>query len=239
MALAKWSAVLLTLSLSASLHSVSTGASIGIHFAITGGGLDNLLPVDGAVGVVPQTNWVNIHTSDFGITTPLNDDQGNGVATTLKVSNSPRATVNASNTTISPPIADLLHAFVLTSSLSIIDIPYSTYDVYVYVEQSISPRTAETLLLNTSTQILSDEFLAAGDGDAALTEADSQHRGSYVHFTDVRGADLMIGGSASGFSFPPIDAIQIVETPEPAGLCLLGIGGLLAIFMGRNAIRQE
>jgi hypothetical protein len=219
----------------ASSH-VAIATSIGVNFAFDGTGTSYDLGPTDVTGVIAQDNWNNIHAQ---ATPGLIDSQGGGTGATLFVSGGYVGVSSA----VSPgtPTANLLHSAADDNGHSIVlsNIPYPTYDVYVYVAGQGS--TAGLYTANSVTL----QAYNSSDGSTAFVDASSPF-GTYIDFVGLSGPTLTItavGQSPStitGQYQSPVDGFQVVLTPEPTSLTLFACGAIcLAGIAFRRSLRTR
>jgi hypothetical protein len=226
-----------TMCLLCALSQLTYGGSIGVNFATDGTGADfDLAPVD-ETGVVPQQHWNNANNSDPTLSNLL-DDQGNGTGASITWTHSPVST----NVPGGTPAGDLLHSAVLCSpadGIVVSNVPYSTFDLYLYVAApGTQPPLAEFKInhANSAPEQISVIGLADISGSTTFALSSLSNMGNYLYLGGVSGSTLYIGGSG----FPPVDGLQIVETPEPGSVALLiSAVACWAGFRSRHFLRSR
>lgn len=204
------------------LSMASAGSSIGLNF---GGDISQLFSED-SCGVAPQKNWCNLSGAS-GSQEGLMDAQGN--KTTAKVVWS-SAMTTGKTAPDAEPLERLLKGYLDGGShgepatVTISDIPYQHYTVYVYFAESDKVRTTSTYSVNGA-----ETMIIPGTSKDGLIvaqpifekEVDAEKRGTYMEFTDQTGNfEIVTGDSkgwqndASGDFRSPINAIQIVESEK-------------------------
>jgi autotransporter-associated beta strand protein len=232
----------------------TTARSLGLNFvgaAATGtwSNLPGIMAPDVAAGFVPAVNWNNTALGVASLSTPLNLLEKSGatpsyLAATWSAANTWALRVATGNPdTEKTPDMRLLHGYIESrattgSNVTITNIPYASYDVYVYViggannnvgSVSInrvgSPTYFYRLLLNDATipataptaeNPFSRPFVIGESTtrEAALTAPPA----TFVRFTGVSGAELTVSAidSLVNVNSGGIAAVQIVDT-TPAG----------------------
>jgi hypothetical protein len=141
------------------------------------------------------------------------------------------------------------------STLSVTGIPYAQYSVYVYMRNDISSASPN---FNRTGKISVDgvaHFLrgpggadpsfndpSAGGGytvsnDLTQTTAAGTTEGDYTLFTGLSGnlsVAFDVGLAGDGTPRDKFSGLQIVQTPEPASLGLLSLGGLALLRRRRS-----
>ncbi|HET6249187.1 MAG TPA: PEP-CTERM sorting domain-containing protein [Tepidisphaeraceae bacterium] len=223
--------------------ATARSASIGIQFQ---GSQAALAPTDSA-GVVPQTNWNAEATSSF-TNVALNDNSGN--ATTAVFSGSADGTYFGGNG-FTPGTGDAtltagelyqgmsstVGSAGLANNFTITNIPYPTYDVYVYgdadaggrvISDALTPSGGSTTFISFTTENGSNGWVAGTGTWNGIGTPPADPSANYAHFAGITASGFVLQSGAQGNG--GINGIEIVATPEPASLGLLGVAalGLLA-----------
>jgi hypothetical protein len=227
------------------LVSVSHASSIGVNFEGGGNGSSavGLAPGDIA-GVVPQANYNN-ETGSTGTGLALNDNTGALTGAKLTFSGGSGVYNVYANNSVTPVGGnqELNSGFVYgTNTVTVSNVPYGFYNVYVYELNDAAGREETTTLGSTSyygtAANPTDSNHVSGTANTYLytqsTSTDSANptpNGDYVLFTGVSGSTLMFTDSAPGNGY--ITGFEIVAVPEPSsvialvGLCGMGLVGLV------------
>jgi hypothetical protein len=225
---------------------------IGINFAgrqwSIGGNTPLTLTASDTAGVLGRLNWNNVYLdgADSGGLAQLNmggpsaglvlDDSGTATGVTFSYAKNGNATEWAVDKTVHTGNQQLLDGYwdiqSASGTVNLGNIPFSLYDVYVYVSADSNGRTAGVDINGgAQTYLLTD---ANGYNYAnALTQSSAGTQGSatsaqYVLFQSVSGSSLQIDLTNYGNDVG-LAGIQIIAVPEPsvfalsaAGLALLG-----------------
>ena len=224
---------------------VAQGASIGLNLGV--GRANTSLAASDVAGVVPQSNWNNLSGTSNAGPVVLNGDSGTPsgapVAWSVQEAWSVAGTTGGADGT-------LLNGFFSEntgddSSITISNIPYPVYDLYIYVSHD---RNFEDVILREAGGQFAD-FTATEDNTdvtaASVTYSQQTTSGSgsgnYVKFTNLTNSTLDLqlltvdaGGAAGGsIDRNAISAIQLVQVPEPSS-SLMGLLGGFALLARRR-----
>jgi hypothetical protein len=234
-----------------SLPTFADGRSIGINFvggkegSPSGGTLaaSDLAGVHGLGNPdLRQTNWnniVQIHGAIPGTFGPLIDDSGATLATKLQVSFT--GFTDVWSTPISANTADerLMRGYVDTilgqAQYSVVGIPYTQYDLVVYVDGDNVPRSpindwrvAGFKANDLATLYVQDDatFNGAFVSVPPTSIADLGNNtpvGNYVVFSGLTSSSLLLTATPGSGWNPraPLNAFQIIEAPEPSSALIL------------------
>ena len=212
---------------------VGAGTPNGISVNFNGGGQgrggDALNSTD-AAGVVPLVNWNNV-TGAGGTDLALTDATGTPSTATLTV-NGP-GTYSTIGTTITPTPGDetMNTGFIYSNgttpvTVTVNNVPYTQYDVYVYELNDAGGRVETTTLGSTSYYNSSATPNDASHIDGNTTTAYKYSRigsttagsptsgGDYVKFAKVTGTSFSFSYSAPGNGY--LNGFQIVENTSTA-----------------------
>ncbi len=219
----------------------ASAASIGINFGSNRPG-GEIAPTETA-GVVAQANWNNApnqNGSTSDITGPVAgtvvDDSNAATGVTVNWSAS-KATWNANNS-FTGGDAKLMKGYLDskgTNTVTVSDIDYAAYHVYVYVGQD-KVSTGSMSISNAATTYY---FTTQGNGASSFVEAtatapNDAATSNYMIFSNLTGASFTITeGSVDGT--PGMFGMQIVEVPEPATMAMLAAGGVVMLARRRQA----
>jgi hypothetical protein len=244
------------------LAQVGLGSSIGINF-IGGRDNDNsngaaLLAADlaGVVGGtnpdLRQANWNNVLPADQvnGNAPALVNDSG--ATTTAQITISGVASLwNLPSLPGSDPNHKLMYGYLDTtntsqSRLDITGIPYSKYDVVVYFDGSNSSSLARVGRYEIAGQpavfgrdrlnfasIFTSVPLSSNADLGANTPA-----GNYIHFHGLNTSSFTLlasagTGDSSGTARAPLNAVQIIQVPEPTAVITMAAGLLATLLLTR------
>ena len=219
---------------SAAVISINSGANGAIGLA-------------DSAGAVSVANWNDV----FGVNASANDLLDSlGATTTLDVAFTGGGNT-FNNNGIDNPNQRLLSGFLDGTATAVISqIPYLTYDVYVYYNGFAGTNTqswtatdvdsASTLFSYRGTQNSFDVY-NSGSAHVSSSYATSgealNNPGTYVLFSGMNGATLTIARS-SGSNEIGISGIQIVDTtiiPEPSTVLAFGLGAGIFALRRRRA----
>ena len=210
------------------------------------GGFDTAHDVTGSLGVVAAVNWNNLTTVANAVGTNLMDDSG--AATTMDISFSGwnKDTFNAWGDMRADMFSNFLHHqgdTMSNATVILTQIPYATYDVYIYYTGFVSQQVQAWT--DGSTTIYGLRGPSSGGGlsgyvpyqttseaTALADAAGGTAGGNYLKFTGltVSGVTLTSLGlpAQAGFEQDGIAGIQIVNT-TPANTFASWIAGYPAI----------
>lgn len=241
-----WMAALLL-----SMATVVEAASIGLNFVGgrsgsggdgSGGSEGEAISASDVAGVVPQANWNNGFGSNSDAPVPLVDDSGAATGATVSWAGVPN-TWTLSSSAANTGDERLMNGYLDTNNsgglttVTFSNIPYSSYDVYLYKDGDADSGRSGDYTVNgvTQTDLREPSNFSAGAGVFQL--ATTGNPGHYALFEGVTGSTLTIlaDESASGGGFrAPLNGIQIVPEPATGALAILGAAGLLLHACGRR-----
>ena len=210
-------------------------AQIGINFT---GGLRQLAATD-QPGIVAGANWNNAIGST-GTNVALHNSTG--AATTARLTFNSQGSFDGSNALQTPNAAtNLLYrgsvfgdSAGVEDTITLTNIPYALYDVYVYASQD----TTATNTLSLSNGVTTFYYKGNGQDNSAATSLllststdplnPSVGSAHYEVFHSQSGStfNLTTGGSINGVIANQVFGLQIIQnTPEPGSVALLvGMG---------------
>lgn len=226
------------------------GRTISINFAGGGGGSEDPVPDPDTVdageitGVVPRGGWNN---GGFNNGTLNNLTNESGIAT-------PATLMWESDTTwgrnlVPSPINDLLSDYLegatgFPVSVTLSNLPFSLYDVYVYTRRNVN---SDSTIQGGASNFFSDytingaitQNVRTGDVRDTFVLATAANIGNYIKFDDVVGSTLTLTASTNAANFhSPVDGIQIVEQiPEPGSAAAIAMG-VVSVFGWRRFRRS-
>jgi hypothetical protein len=207
-----------TATLTLTISAAGTQSSIGIQFQGSG---TALLSTDSAgLSTVAQTNWNVLTGASFSTSGLANSS---GATTTLTLSGSANGGYWAGGSSASPAgnsklaSGELYNTWPSSPTLTVANIPYAKYDVYLYAGIDATGRN-ETIALTPSGGAAQYYSFTTEGGGSAWTAATSTWNGSgtapslpsanYVHFTGLTASSFTIAWGAPGNG--GLNGIQIV-----------------------------
>lgn len=213
-----------------STPAAASDKSININFMGGTGDLPDGVVVTGTAGFIPSEHWNNVadRLTPQGSATDLIDSTGATLAGTA-------VTWNANNTWLvssdepAPGNSSLMAGYLDTSdssttTVTVTNIPYSTYMVYVYCDGDATGRygtyTAraggEEVLTRTQARDQANWPIAAGGGEFVQVGEDGAP-GNYILFRGLSGGTLTLTATPNGGVRAPINGIQIIGTLDADG----------------------
>lgn len=224
---------------------------------------NNAMEADDLAGANPAVrvgNWNNIDGNDGTISSGLTFDDDTAIGGTFSVTeampNSFAGGTGLSNDALMLSVGNNVGPFTSPASGSVTfnDIPFATYDVYVYARHAgSSPDRGGSVSVSaggTDTFFIRGGSAANSDGTGyvlatATTHVGGENDGSianYAFYSGLSDEDLTVSydwetyavSSSRGFT---LYGIQIVESviPEPASFSLLGVGCSLVFCRRRRS----
>ena len=245
----------------------STSNSIGVQFRGTG---TPLLATDAAgLASVAQTNW-NVLSGAVFSGQALSDSSG--AATTASLSGSANGPYFAGGSYALPvgnaklASGELYNGWPGDPSLTVSNIPYANYDVYVYASIDASNRAETTSLTPSGGSAQNFSFTTEGGG-SAWTVATSTWNGTgtkpnlpaanYVHYTGLTASSFTLAWGAPGNGglngiqvvpntsavttpvTPPVIAPAITTQPSDLALTAGGSGTLSMVASGTAPLTYQ
>lgn len=212
-----WSA----LSLLASMPA--WGAVISVNYDVTVSSTPALATTDVA-GAVPAANWNNVQATGFGqafnYAITYVDDSGANTPLTVAASSGVGDSWNTGGTPDEIIFGDKSAWGGGTQTLTLSNIPYASYDLYVYVSEWSSEVVKFDIGGNvqTVTNTFTPQFTPGPD----LVQNDT-----YVKYSGLSGNIVVNMEATSGGLH--LGGFQIVQVPEPSMLGLLALAPALAL----------
>lgn len=185
-----------------------------------------------------STNYNNVTASSSATAIALNDDSGTASGATFTFSSG--GNFAAGNATPVGGDEKLYRGYIFgDSSVTLSNIPYAHYDLYIYGMNDGPNRVEKTTLGTTdvfgSSPSPGNAGYIDGNGTTAFTfnrsvgttSATATANGNYVLFSGLTGASQTFTGSAPGNGY--LAGFQVVQIPEPSALGLVGFGFALAL----------
>jgi len=204
------------------IATAAQAASIGLNFGSNRSGAS--LAAGDLAGVVAQMNWNNAPNADGSITNAMDDS---GAGTTLgAVWSTDESWSHSSGATTADGI--LMEGWVsannnsTASNISLSDIPYAGYDLYLYVSHD---RANDDTRFNAPGTSITD-FVTLEDADDATVAANpfvfneittSGGTGNYFKASGLTGSSLSLDFFPNNATSDrgPLSALQIVEAAPP------------------------
>ncbi len=216
--------------------ALSLLAAVNAHAAIISVNYDvigttpALAPADIA-GAVPAANWNNVEASatgqefNYGIT--YVDNLGSATTLTVAASSGTGDTWNTAGTPDDIIFGDKSNFAGGTQTLTLSDVPYALFDVYIY--SSYFSNEVVSFTVGATTHILSNTFTPQNTPDPNFVLNDT-----YVKFTGLSG-DVVVSmeptlGSLHLSGFQIVDAI-----PEPSTFFLAALAPALLLIRRRRS----
>lgn len=238
------------------LALLATSSAWGAAISVNVGGFDTAHDVTGSLGVVSVANWNNLTAIANPTGTNLVDDSGAATTMSISFAGWNADTFNAWGDDRANMYSNFLHHQGDTlgnATVTLTDIPYATYDVYIYYTgfvpnqvqawiESAGGTTLYGLRGPTSGGGLSGyvQYQTGSEATALADAAGGTAGGNYLVFTGLSGSALTLTSSGlpdqAGFEQDGIGGIQVVDAiPEPSSSFLLGVVGLMLAFRRRGA----
>lgn len=193
--------------------------AISVNYDIAGGNTTSLGAADVA-GVVPVDNWNNVQAANagaaynYGIT--YTDDLGASTSLTVAATGGTADTWNTGGTNDEKIFGDKDN-LANNSTLTLTNVPYALYDLYIYSSGFGNEMVAFTIGANTQTLVntFTPQFNPGADPDFVQND-------TYVKFMNLTGDSAV---SMTGTEIA-LGGFQIVPVPEPSSTLLIALGGI-------------
>lgn len=203
----------------------SWGAAISVNYDVTVSSTPALAP-SAVAGAFPAANWNNVQAPGYG--QPFNygityvDDAGANTTLTVAASSGGGDSWNTLGTPDEIIFGDKSAWGGGTQTLTLTNIPYALYDLYIYSSEWGSEVVDFTVGTTTKrlTNTFTPQFNPGGNPD--LVENDT-----YVRFTGLSGDSVVNMAVVSGGLH--LGGFQVVQVPEPSILGLLALAPALAM----------
>ena len=202
---------------------MASGAAISVNYELPWSSTLPLAAGDVA-GVVPVDNWNNLAPAGAGAPfnygmTYLNNSGG---STSLTVTASSLNNYDSWNTLGTPDerIFGDKAIFGGSGTLTLSNVPYALYDLYIY--SSFWGNETTDFSIGTNVQRLTNTFTPTNNPGADFVLNDT-----YVRFTGLTGDSLVNMAAIAGEVH--VAGFQVVEVPEPSILGLLALAPALAM----------
>ena len=233
------------------LASWAGAAPIGISINVGGNDATHDIPAADSLGVVPLVHWNNLTAAaNPSAPPPTLVDSGGSTVASMTVSSTGwnNDTFNAFGTDLQNMYSNFIHTDnggggnVHSASITLTNIPYATYDVYIYYNSFTSSNPQAWTESQNSTTLYGlrgptqggalGSFVQYQTSSLSTVLADAAGGtagGNYLEFTGLTAANLTLtvgpDGLTSGYVQEGLAGIQIVAesapVPEPASTALL------------------
>jgi len=196
-------------------------------------------------GVEPQPGWNNLNW--WANNTTLNDLDGNATGVNITINTSKEgynSKVDTSSGSVSGDFL-LMHGYyhnegsAWTVDLAGLTSEYDSYDLIVYFDGANSGSDWKTeYAVSTGASIFAKDAADTADWDGTFvqatgTSAATATDGNYVRFTGLTADSLTLTATPDS-GYAAINGLQLIPTPEPTSLALLGVGLLAALRRRRR-----
>jgi hypothetical protein len=217
-----------------------TGGAKAISINV--GGFDAVHDVTGTLGVVPVDNWNNLTTATNAAGTNLMDDAGATSTMDITFSDWNKDTFNAWGDDRADMYSNFLHHqgdAVGIATVNIAQIPYASYDVYIYYTGFVASQVqAWTDGVTTLYGLRGPspggglsgyvQYQTSSEATALADAAGGSAGGNYLKFTGLTGTSLTLTSlglpDQAGFEQDGIAGLQVINT-TPANTYATWIGG--------------
>ena len=213
----------------------------------SGGGFLSSTELAGAPGIRAD-NWNNL-INGAPLDNTATDDDGTAIGGTFSVTanlvtptNGIHADRNGAGLINDPEMFSGVFDVFTTASVTVTDVPYQWYDVYVYMRDDASTRGGSFTIGGKTIYLRGGVGNPASDGTGYVQSSDTTFgagtdidQGNYVVFRLLSGSDFTLtanavnaGDSVTRNKWPGFQIVQTVPAPAalPAGLALMGLLGL-------------
>jgi hypothetical protein len=199
------------------------GAVISVNYDVAGANTSSLAASDVA-GAVPAANWNNVQAATvgqpftYGIT--YVDDSGANTTLTVAASSGSADTWNTGGTPDEIIFGDKSNWAGGSQTLTLTNIPYASYDLYIYVSEWTSEVVKFDIGGNvqTVTNTFTPQFTAGPD----FVQNDT-----YVKYSGLSG-NIVVNMEATAGGLH-LGGFQIAQVPEPSILGLLALAPAMAL----------
>jgi MYXO-CTERM domain-containing protein len=187
-------------------------------------------------GVVPAANWNSftvLSSPTSGSAAGLIDDAGSATTAGATWSYNNPWSINIADT---PGNNRMMRGYLdsgaaTTTVVTLTNIPYALYDVYVYADGDNGTELRSGAYTIGATTLVNTDPGSTTFGGTFIEGT------NYVRFTGLTGANFTLNATPTGAAATPrapINGIQIVQVPEPGSLALGAMGALVLVRRRRR-----
>ncbi len=219
-----------TLAAIAATVTTASASSIAVSFNRNN---DEVFLATDTVGLVAQSNWNQTTPSNARPATGAIADIIDDAGTTTTADLSWNAHGTWANGGLATPSAQMLKGYLDDNgptgiNIDITNIPYASYDVYLYFNNDFGGGTTSLFDIDVN----STNYTTSGS--FTQPQAGVFDSGNSIIVTGLSGDLNLSSGERTNPGISTITGFQIVEVPEPSSTALLGLGGLALLLRRRK-----